>query len=417
MRASSMRLVAGLLIVFLGAATARAAELVEGACFALPQQTQVIKYLVSGERVFASVRVDTRANVAGQGNGAPEYKSVLAAWDLKGKLVWQADFPLAYHLLFADGQLVMARDDGTVQAQRELIWIDPATGKVRRRAALDGRPGSVCYYPKADRIVVLLYPQKRLETLDGAWMEVAAYNQEGQRAWLWKIDATELDALRLDGEVLVVGSTFSKTPVVVRLDPGSGQEMWRTPWERKGTPDVPRELAVKEGALNLDHVIALPVDGAVEFLDLARGKVQVRYPWSFKLPEPSPHPMYRQYAIRGHSDRYYFTRWELEGITLAAAAFPSGKLLWAEETGTVSYRPPVAWGDRTVFLTRRLTGGLVGSVSLTELRIYDARGKLLTRQGKNYPDHWDDTVSAQAVGDRLYVVRNGQVVALKWVEN
>jgi hypothetical protein len=72
-----------------------------------------------------------------------------------------------------------------------------------------------------------------------------------------------------------------------------------------------------------------------------------------------------------------FMSTQLEGFTLAAMAFPSGKALWADETATVCYGEPVEWQGNTVFLLRRLSQGLTGHLALTELRIYSPEAELL----------------------------------------
>lgn len=411
-----MRTKSALLAVLIASMTVAprgyAVDLVEEARFVVPRQVQVTGSLAAGERVYAMVAVEEPA----ANEPAPRRKGLLAAWDLKGNLQWQTELPITHKMIMARGQLVLAHDDGTLQAQRELIGVDAITGKVLRRVPLDGRPLELAYYPAADRIVILQMPQKRLETLKDAWMEVAAYDRDFKQSWLSKFDGTELEPLRLNGQTIVVGTNHPRVPVLARLDPATGKMLWSGWWGEPLFGQAPAAVTDKQ-PFTPDRLLAAPLPKAIGFLDMERCMIQsetgvwtmpVRMDWSKDWPVPN--------RLYHHGNRLYFTVWQLKGITHGAVELPTGKLLWTDETNTVSYKGPVFWGERVVFLSRRLTNGLTGGPNVTDLRVYDAAGKLRVQQSKKAPEWWDDTIAAQAVGDRLYVVRNHELIALKWQE-
>jgi len=99
-------------------------------------------------------------------------------------------------------------------------------------------------------------------------------------------------------------------------------------------------------------------------------------------------------------------------VGMGACAWPAGKPIWVDKTNTVSYGQPVAWGENVVFLARRLSNGLTGHVTLTELRVYGPRGDLRCYSAREKA-HWEDTVTPVADGTYLYLVDHGTVVAFQ----
>jgi len=391
-----------------------ALQIAPDAAFSVKDATQIMNFLAADDAVFASVRYEGPEveSPYRRGAGGPvmirERRSALAAWDTDGRPLWQQDYPAAYKLALADDKLVLAHDTGMADGERGLIWIDSRTGREISRVKLSGRPCHMSYYPQADLTVLIVMPQHRLRTLEGAWMEVAAFDSHGRQAWLWKYDCTELAPLRMDGKALVVVASHAKAPAVVRLDPASGREMWRAKWD---FGEAVESSAARAAGDSHESLVLVPMAGGVRFLDLATGRT-VR-----DIPLPALGGR-RAWAVE-HYDRFYVTSDDLKGITLAAYAYPSGRLLWSDETGTVSYFGPVAWGRNVVFMARRLSEGLTGRTTVNELRAYGPDGKCLALVSGEAPSgespfYWNDTLLPQVAGDRLYAAAGRSVLAMKW---
>jgi len=389
----------------------------EVAEFAIPGQSQVLKFLLVDGWVIASVRYGESApqrpkSHGGRGDIANGSRTALVAWDPGGELLWKSDLPGAYHLIPAGNQIVLAYDAGGVDSPRGLIWIDPADGRKVRHVELPGRPATVAFNRHSESVVMVLYPDRRLRVIDDKTrMEVRSYRSDGTLGWAHEEPVSELQAVRLDGPAVVVSSYSSVQPFVTGLDPITGKPLWRRAWGR--FPAVP-EYGTRRPQ-KLDGLAILAKQEGIEFVDAATGATV----------HALPRPDVRQMTLRlsAHVDRIFYTSTELEGVTLAAQAFPGGDLLWSDETGTVSYRNPVAWDKNTVFLCRRLSQGLTGRVVVSELRIYGAGGELLAKLVKRRLDehcgetaegYFDDTVAAQAVDNRLYVVVDGRLIAMQW---
>jgi len=69
-------------------------------------------------------------------------------------------------------------------------------------------------------------------------------------------------------------------------------------------------------------------------------------------------------------------------------------------------------GKNVVFLARRLSKGLTGHVTLTELRVYGPRGSLRCYSARENK-HWSDTVTPVADGEYLYLIDGHKIVALQ----
>jgi len=222
-------------------------------------------------------------------------------------------------------------------------------------------------------------------------------------AWVHKEPVSELRGACMDGPVIVVHAPGGKEPFAAGLDAISGEPIWR----RVGgqSPSVPNPGTRLPKML--EGLVCIPRQGGFEFLDASTGELLHAFP---RLKAR------RWVAKPCHDDRICFTSMELEGYTLAELDFASGRLLWADRTGTVCYGQPTAWGANTVFLARRLSNGLTGTLTLTEMRVYSPGGALLHHnvREKGEAGCWNDVVRPQVAGERLYLVENGRVVALEW---
>lgn len=405
--------------------------------FTVEKATQIMSFVVSKDAVYASIRYTgpliTDPRIRSQRPWMThERHSAVVAWRPDGELLWQADYPEARYLALADDKLVLAYNSGWLYSKKGIIWIDRVTGQEAHRTEFGGRtelggsPLNLTYYPKVQLVVMLrISPECGLHGLNDVWMEVVAYKSNGTLAWQWKHECRDLYALRIDGEALVVGTTYSEKPLIVRLDPRTGQEMWRVPWNSR------KPIKQNEGENAPDShesLVMVPMRYGVSFLDMASGKTVT----SFPLPElsfrhirsflPRPKVSFRQIWRVQHYDRVYITSNDVKGITIAAYHFPSGRVLWADETGTVSRGGPVAWRENVVFLARgrgesRSPLGF-GTVTLIELRVYGPKGRLLAKIAHNPQEKSEfflnDTVRAQAVGERLYVASRNAVMAMRW---
>ncbi|HUT10078.1 MAG TPA: HEAT repeat domain-containing protein [Thermoguttaceae bacterium] len=395
-------------------------EFVREARFRIPGQVQVFKFLVTEQKVIASVQY--RAGEVevtespyrrpfGERN-APVIKSALAAWDLQGNELWKIDLPPAYHLVPAGNQVVLAYDGGGSDSARGLIWVDPTAGREIRRVSLPGRPAKLAFNVRSESLVMVLYPQRRLTVIDEkTWMEVRAYRMDGTPAWVHREPVSELTGFCLDGPAVVIGSTSGEERFVAGLDPLTGESLWRRRWGR--FPAVPERGTPRPK--NVVGLVCVPKTEGLEFLDPRNGASL------HALPRPKGQRMAPKFC--GHGDRVYYTSTQLEGFTLAAQAFPAGNVVWSAQTGTVSYGAPTAWGENTVFLCRRLSEGLTGHVAVTELRVYAPDGRLIAKVTKRRLDadrneteegYFDDTVAPKAVEGRLYLVDTDELVALRW---
>ncbi|NQU24149.1 MAG: HEAT repeat domain-containing protein [Candidatus Nealsonbacteria bacterium] len=401
-------------------AETRRRNLVEAARFGVPEQVQAGRFLAFPDRVIASVQYRTGETSfpkpspfrrQARPTAQPVIKSALAAWTLDGKLLWRTDLPLAYHLVAAGNQLVLAYDGGGLHSQRGLIWVDASDGKEIRRVSLPGRPSKVAFNPRSESLIIVFYPQRRLTVIDEeTWMEVRSYQMDGTPAWKHSEPVSELTGIRLDATAVVIGSTAGKEPFVAGLDPLTGKSLWRRGWGR--FPSVP-ELGTPRPK-NLKGLACIPKTEGLEFLDPATGATL------HALPRPNAQRLMPKFCE--HADRVYYTSMQLEGFTLAAQAFPAGNVLWSDCTGTVSYAAPAAWGQDTVFLCQRLSGGLTGHGVVTELRVYSPTGELLSKitkqrvdaDGKETGEGYFSTAIATPVGERLYVVDSDGLAALRW---
>jgi HEAT repeat protein len=381
-------------------------KLVQVAAFSVPQPYSVWRFVIAGDKLFAAVRYQAGIKPAESVGRQPDVtvpviKDALAAWDLNGKMLWKTDLHPASQVVVAGSRIVVVHDIGNRQSG--LIWIDAADGKRLGSIELPGRPGTLAFNTHAELLMMVLYTQERLASLEGG-MEVRAYKMDGTLAWAHKEPVPELAGLCLEGRgIVVAGSSGAKEPFVAGLEPLSGKLLWRRRWGR--FPAVPEAGAKVPD--NLKGLACIPGSEGIEFVDPATGAT------GHALPRVKGQPWVPKFS--NHTDRIYFTSTTLENFTLAAMAFPSGKLLWVDRTGTISYGSPTAWGENTAFLTRRLSEGLTGTVTVTELRIYSPQGVNLHTTVKERPSEmFNDVVSPQASGERLYLVEGSQIVALHW---
>jgi len=382
-------------------------KLVRAAALGVPGQVQVIRMASAGDKIIASVRYEKETGSADsqdyQQLPPREIRSALAAWDSSGGLLWKTELPAANHLLVVGNQIVLSYDDGSIHSLRGLIWVDSANGAEVRRIKLPGRPAKLAFNPVSETLVMVMYPQHRLQTTENSWMEVRSYRMDGELAWKHKEPASELDGLQLDGTAVVILSPTGTSPRLAGLDPLSGRVLWQRPYGR--FPAVP--AAGSQVPRELKGLTCIPCPEGLEFIDPRTGAVR------HALPRPRWEPLTPK--LCSHAGRVYFMSTQLEGFTLAAMAFPSGTALWADQTATVCYGEPGDWQGNTVFLLRRLSQGLTGHLVLTELRVYSPEGELRTAwiKEKGEPNGlWDDTVAPLAVDTRLYVVEGPRIVAL-----
>jgi hypothetical protein len=329
---------------------------------------------------------------------AYQWLPALAAWTSEGRKLWQADYPVAYRLAIAGDEIALAYDDGSANAERGIIWIDSATGARLGSVRLGGSPYEMRYYREQELLVLTV------ELQGNAGMEVVAYNARREMTWRWRYDRGTLRPLRMDDEALVVAAS-AKEPAVVRLDTRTGRELWRAPW-RFNDP-IAQESATNVPASH-ESLVMSRAKGGVRFHDLASGKVVT------ELADPLERPWsWSAWALPAHGDRLYLSVLnDLNGITLAAYQFPSGRMLWADETGTGTNHCPVAWGEDTVFLTWRESPGPL----LSELRIYGRAGTLHAcwRTWYERPEVFfiNNNLPPRVVGARLYIAGYNCVLAL-----
>lgn len=378
----------------------------------VPESATIIRQFVVSDRVliasfdYQGPLIENPYTDAAKPSYMHQTRTALAAWTLDGRALWRQDSPRAYKLELAGSEVALAYDGGGVHSERGIIWFDVATGKQLRRTKLEGRPLDMRYYSEVRLLVLMIMPQHRLETMDGAWMEVAAYDAEGRPAWRWKKDGPALSPLRMDGSTLVVGASYGPVPAAIRLDPATGRLVWSAPWNF----DEPVKASPgPEAPLSHESLVMLPMSAGARFLDLANGQPAADVP----LPEI---PRRGTWTVAGQGDRVYVTSDDLKSITLAAYRFPSGQRIWVDETGTVSYFGPAAWGSDVAFMARRLSGGLVGQAMTTELRVYGPQGDLLGYVASDSPDgtlHWMDNLPIRVVGDRIYAAASNAVLAIR----
>lgn len=373
-----------------------AGHIAVAATFAIPRQYQVMKFAANDDAVFASVRYRDQED--------EQPKPALARWDPDGTLRWQKAMPEACQLARAGNKLALAYDDGTLDAQRGFFTLDTETGAILTETPLDGRPGFLCYYPRERLLVFIIYPQHRMQTLDGAWMEVRAYTLEGEEAWRWKADTTELAPCRMDGRLLIVCSSDARNPFLARLDPATGTMIWQRRWDRQS---VEQKLAIA-------NPIACALTSwsnatGLTLLDPATGAMQI-------LITGQQAPVrYAKYCTA--ADRVYaaITLQEDKGILLQAFELPGGKLLWMNEWShpVDCVTDPIVWSDRLAVLCRSNGAGR------TELRIYSLTGVLLAIVAREFHvlEYWNDTVPMQVVGNRLYLVDTKILTAIEWKDD
>jgi len=389
-------------------AESAAKRLVRATEFAVPGQTAVARFELAGGKLFASVRYGAGTSPVPYGDRripvtVPQSKTALAAWDLDGNLLWKTDLPLAYRLAVAGNRVVLAHDDGSLHAERGLIWVDAGTGNELHRVPLPGRPASLDFNRHSESLLMVLYPQARMLSIKDSWMEVRSYRMDATPAWVYKEPVSELRGVRTDGPVIVVHSPGGKEPSAVGLGAISGKPIWRRVVGQ--SPSVPKPGTPLPKSL--EGLACIPGQGGFEFLDASTGELLHAFP---RLKTR------RWVAKPCHDDRISFTSMELEGYTLAEFDFTSGRLLWADRTGTVCYGQPAAWGANTVFLARRLSEGLTGTVTLVEMRIYSPGGVLLHHDVRERGEagFWNDVIRPRVAGERLYLVEKHRVVALRW---
>jgi outer membrane protein assembly factor BamB len=372
------------------------------ASFAIPGgQTQLLNFVAEKDAVFASVRA-----------GA----SALVRWDTQGKLIWKTEIIGAYKLARAGQVLALAYDSGESNAERGIYWIDPESGDILGQELLSGRPARMQYYPEANVLALIVYPKERMNAIEGSWMEVQGFKPGGKLLWRWKADVSELGSLKMDERCLaVIGThpTGQDAEFVARLDPKTGKELWRVPM--KCAAGKQPEVDPGAQSLAMDSCIGLPCgrEGVI-FLDAETGRPAR---WT---PLPSLDPSGRLSGLMIHTNipgTLYLLTDNIDGITAAAVDYASGKVLWQDETQTVSYFAPVAWGNRVVFMARRNSQGLNGRIALTELRIRTPGGANLACDVRETPEpHWNDIVPPQVMGNRLYVGEGRRLVAITPVE-
>lgn len=367
--------------------------------------TQVMNFVAVKHAVFASLRHMTKA----KDDAEPERRPVLVAWKPDGTLLWTSEQPEAYKLAVTRDHVVLAYDAGYRDSERGLIWIDAETGKEARRVLLPGRPMLMRFVPELDLLIVFVMSAGRAggsSNKDDVWLGALAYDLDGKAVWEWREKCHELAPLRVDAETIVVTAYLGNDRSVIGVSTKTGKALWRAPWDDNGAIEAP---TLEKSFTSHRSLALLLCKKGVRFLDAGSGEP--------KGALPLPSQGYRKVWTTEQNDRLFFTSDVLDGITMAAYGIPSGKAIWSDETGTVSYAGPVAWGAETVFLARRLTGGLTGTISLTELRIYSPHGALVghmpTVPLKRGSLYWDDTQSPQLVYGRLYVASDNAVVILR----
>jgi len=363
--------------------------------FAVPGQAHTALYLACDDGVFASVMVKETAEPG---------QYALVRWQPDGTVAWRKPMPMAVQLVRAGGVLALAYDDGSLEAQRGLLMVDAATGKVLAETSLDGRPYGLSYYPRERLFITLLYPQHRLRTLTGAWMEARAFTPEGREAWRWKIDATELAPGCMDGRRLIVCAGLPGNPRVTRLDPATGGVVWQRTW-----PDARQGAPI--GTAGVVCAIAKwSMPGSLVWLDPDTGAMA-----PLLTPDGAP---FRWLRYCTTADRLYAaaTPEMMQQVELHALALPEGRPAWTNTfrhfAGAVT--DPVVWGDRVAVLYRTLVQDPGQRVQDIRLQIFRTDGALLATVGPNLL--LDDSKPMQVAGDRLYVAQRDGVVALAWKE-
>ncbi len=383
-------------------------SLVEGARFAMNGGRSLWNYVATETYICASF--DYVADVGTHPTTrAPrrEQRWALLAWTPDGRKLWQKDYPRAFRLVAAGDRVALMYQEVTPQLRGGIIWIDATTGKELWHVKFSRVPTYMCYYPQ-ERMLVAIVRSPTINTRgQGAWMDVLAFDADGRQAWTWRYrKCADLDPARMDGRTLVLVPAYASQPAIVRLDVATGREVWRVPWDC----DKPVEKFQHPRQAPRALVALVPVKGpdGVVFLDMTDGTVA----WSAPAPPDS-----RRVWTTDEPDRVYLTGDPMKGKMLAACGYPSGKLIWTDQTATASYAGPVAWGPDVVIVMHRVLARAVGNNVQAELRVYARDGTLKGHRPSNDPDNADQalgyTLRPVPVGDRLYVATLNAVVALR----
>lgn len=102
-------------------------------------------------------------------------------------------------------------------------------------------------------------------------------------------------------------------------------------------------------------------------------------------------------------------------MTIAVQDIRTTGFKWFDETDSVCVGAIVPWGGSFVAMFRRLSKGLTGQISITELRVYSRSGQLLFHElhETGGRPHFGDQIPARPVGSRLYLIEGGKVVGLE----
>jgi len=368
--------------------------------FAIPDQIQIVRFIAEEDAVYASVHY-----LAITGSQAPERKSALVCWKPDGRMRWQRDLPEAFQFACAGKILALIYDDGTLAAARGLLTIDADTGRTLTETQLDGRAAALQYYPREHVLACIIYPQHRMETLEGAWMEVRAYTRQGHESWRRRFETTELTPCVMDGRLLVLSDAHA---TLLRLDPATGLLRWRQPYRAATSPSTRLPTYQTCGMLSM-----APTRTVAVAFDADTGVIASHFPVDLPISQ-------YQHALATPDHLYLaITLTEGKGVLLKSFALPGGQLAWMDEwdANTDVVTPPVCWENRVAILARQwhdVIGGRM--IGMTELRLYARDGTPLVRQTRDTSrqGYWDDTVAMQVAAHRLYLVDGRQLVALAW---
>jgi hypothetical protein len=368
--------------------------------YAIADQVQVLKYVVTDNVVYAAVRT----GLAGGGNHS------LVAFDRETeRMLWRNDdVPEAYQLTMAGDLLALAYDSGSANAERGLVMVQAATGKVTAEAKLDGRPATLEYWPQSKVVTLVVYPQRRMSVIDpDTTMEVQAYNMEAKRTWMASFKCSELAQLGRDGKYLaVLAYGGSKPGVISGVEAATGKVAWS--WAVIETLPV-EEFPVADAAPNpAEHVLVMLNRGeACGFLRMTDGKL-VHVTAAPKGATGLP--------VMLTEGRLVFLYWPKDERRWSVVRAKDGVQLWMEEGAFETVVPPVQWGDKLAVTVRKsgpAANGVGMVTKVADLRVYRDSGKLLATLGKEETIAINDTVPPRAHGSELFIAMMDAVVALR----